>query len=190
MVDVNLGAEYGQGNIQFLPGLAENWTISPDSTYYNFTLRQNINFSNGDPFNAYQYWMEMYGFYYLEANSSSWLESYDLFNMTGVNFGPATVALINQSGLINPSPQALAIMENSSWPIYVTGPYSIVFHLQSSFSYFLGILVAYSGMVFDTQWVLDHGGFGTPTSINSYFNQHSIPGTGPYVFLAILKIHT
>ena len=122
----------------------------------------------------------MYGFYYLSDNSSAWMESYDIFNMTGVHFGPATIALINQSGLINPSPQALAIMENSSWPIYVTGPNTIVFHLQSSFIYFLGIMVAYSGMVFDTQWVLDHGGFGTPTSYNPYFNQHSIPGTGPY----------
>jgi peptide/nickel transport system substrate-binding protein len=147
------------------------------------TLRQNVNFSNGDPFNAYQVWMEMYGFYYLSGNSSSWLESYDLFNMSGVNFGPATIALINGSGtgLINPSAEALAIMENSSWPIYVTGPHSIVFHLQSPFIYFLGILVAYSGMSFDTQWVLNHGGFGTPTSYNNYFNQHSIPGTGPYV---------
>ncbi len=124
--------------------------------------------------------MEMYGFYYLSGNSSAWMESYDIFNMTGVHFGPDTIALINQSGLINPSPQALAIMENSSWPIYVTGPNTIVFHLQSPFIYFLGIMVVYSGMVFDTQWVMDHGGFGTPTSYNSYFNQHSIPGTGPY----------
>jgi peptide/nickel transport system substrate-binding protein len=180
LVDVNLAAEYGQGLIQYLPGLAVNWTINPENTFYNFSLRQNVTFSNGDPFNAYQYWMEMYGFYYLSSNSSSWLESYNLFNMNSVRFGPASIALINQSGLIHPSQAALAIMENSSWPIYVTGPYSIVFHLQQPFHYFLGILVAYSGMVFDTQWVLDHGGFGTPTSLNSYFNQHSIPGTGPY----------
>ncbi len=181
MVDVNLGEEYGQGVIQFLPGLAANWTVNSASTVYTFSLRQNVKFSNGDPFNAYQYWMEMYGDYYLSDNSSDWMESYSIFNMTGVNFGPSTIALINQSGLINPSPQALAIMENSSWPIYVTGPYSIVFHLQAPFIYFLGIMVAYAGMVMDTQFVLDNGGFGTPTAYNLYFNQHSIPGTGPYV---------
>jgi len=181
LVDVNLAAEYGQGIIQYLPGLAANWTVSPDNTIYTLSLRQNVNFSNGDPFNAYQVWMEMYGFYYLSANSSAWMESYNLFNMNSAHFGPATIALINQSGLINPSQQALAIMENQSWPIYVTGPHTIVFHLQLPFHYFLGILVAYTGMMFDTQWVMDHGGFGTPTSFNSYFNQHSIPGTGPYV---------
>jgi len=182
LVDVNLGEEYNQGVIQFLPGLAQNWTINSQDTVYNLSLRQNVNFSNGDPLNAYQVWMEFYGDYYLEANSTSWLESYDLFNMTGVNFGPATVTQINDSGgLLTPNAQALAIMDNSSWPIYASGPYNIVFHLQSPFSYFLGILVAYSGMAFDTQFVLDHGGFGTPTQINSYFNQHAIPGSGPYV---------
>jgi peptide/nickel transport system substrate-binding protein len=35
--------------------------------------------------------------------------------------------------------------------------------------------------MFDTQYVLNNGGFGTPTSINSNFNQHPIPGTGPYM---------
>jgi peptide/nickel transport system substrate-binding protein len=181
LVDVNLGAEYGQGNIEFLPGLAVNWTVNSNSTLYSFSLRQGVNFSNGDPFNAYQAWMEMMGFYYLSGNSSDWLESYAIFNMSNVDFGPATIALINQSGLANPSPQALAIMENSSWPIYVTGPYTIDFHLQAPFLYFLGIMVAYSGMMMDTQFVLDHGGFGNVSGYNSYFNQHSIPGTGPYI---------
>jgi hypothetical protein len=35
--------------------------------------------------------------------------------------------------------------------------------------------------MFDTQWLLDHGGFGTPVQMNTYFNQNPIPGTGPYV---------
>jgi peptide/nickel transport system substrate-binding protein len=35
-------------------------------------------------------------------------------------------------------------------------------------------------MLFDSQFVLDHGGFGTPSSFNNYFNQNPIPGTGPY----------
>ena len=71
-------------------------------------------------------------------------------------------------------------MENSSWPIYVTGPYTIVFQLQAPFSYFPGTLVAYEGLMFDAQYVLDNGGFGTPTQFNSNFNQKPIPGSGPY----------
>ena len=40
--------------------------------------------------------------------------------------------------------------------------------------------MAFEGLIFDTQWLLDNGGFGTPTSFNTYFNQNPIPGTGPY----------
>ncbi len=185
LVAVNLTAEYQQGIIQYLPGLAANWTVSPDGQTYTFNLRQNVTFSNGDPLNTYQVWMEMYGFYYLSDNSSTWLESYSLFNMNSSNFGPATIALINQSGLINPSQQALSIMSNSSWPIYATSPSQIVFHLAAPFNYFPGTLVAFEGLIFDSQWLLDNGGFGTPTTFNSYFNQNPIPGTGPYMVTTV-----
>lgn len=185
LISVNMSAEYGQGVIQYLPGLAQNWTVSPDGLTYTFNLRQDVHFSNGDPFNAYQVWLEEYGFYYLSGNSSSWLESYPVFNMSTADFGPATIALINQSGVINPSAQALAVMHNSTWPIYVTGPYQVVFHLKSPFIWLLGALVVYDGFMFDSQWVLDNGGFGNPTAYNSYFNQHPIPGSGPYVVTSV-----
>jgi peptide/nickel transport system substrate-binding protein len=181
LVTVNETAQFSTGNIQYLPGLATGWNVSSDGTTYTFNLRQNVNFSDGNPFNAYQAWMEYYGLYYLTANSSTWMESYPLFNMNTSNFGPATIQLINQSNLINPSQQVLNIMENSSWPIYVTGPYTLVFHLANPFIFFPGVLVVYDGLMFDTQWLLDHGGFGTPTTYNSYFNDNPIPGTGPYV---------
>ena len=187
LVLVNATANFDSGYVQYMPGLADNWTVSPDGTTYTFNLRQNVNFSDGNPFNAYQVWMEEYGFYYLSANSSNFWENYDLFNFSNVQFGPATVALINQSGLINPSSQALAVMQNSSWPIYATGPYQIVFHLQSAFLWFPGTLLTFCGLMYDSQWLLDHGGFGTPTTINSYFNQHPIPGTGPYVVTQVAE---
>ena len=181
LVTVNETAEYGSGNIQYLPGLASNWTVSPDGQTYTFNLRQGVNFSDGNPFNAYQAWTEMYGLYYLSGNSSNWLESYNLFNMDSVKFGPSTIALINESNLVNPSQQSLSLMMNSSWPIYVTGPYQIVFHLSAPFVYFPGTLVVFDGLMFDAQYVLDNGGFGTPTALNPNFNQNPIPGTGPYV---------
>jgi len=168
-----------------MPGLAQNWTVSPDGTTYTFNLRQ-ANFSNGDPLNAYQVWMEMYGFYYLSGNSSGWLSSYPLFDMSDSNFGLSTVALINSTGgLINPSQQALNIMMNDSWPIYAGSPMQIVFHLRSPFVYFPGTLVVFEGLIFDTQWVLDHGGFGALPNGNTYFDLHPIPGTGPYIFREI-----
>ena len=186
LVTVNETSEYGaSGVIQYLPGLADNWTVSSSGTTYTFNLRQNVNFSNGDPFNAYQVWMEMYGYYYLSANSSSWFISYPIFNMSPVSFGPATIAALNQSSLANPSKQALNIMTNSSWPIYVTGTYQIVFRLQAPFVYFPGTLTSLEGLMWDAQYVLRHGGFGTPTAINPEFNQHPIPGTGPYTVTGV-----
>jgi ABC-type transport system substrate-binding protein len=106
--------------------------------------------------------------------------AYNLFNMSSVNFGPSTIAQINQSGLLTPSQQAIGIMSNTAWPIHVTNPYQIVFRLQAPFYGFLGTLVQFEGMLFDSQYVLDHGGFGTPTAFNTNFNQNPIPGTGPY----------
>jgi ABC-type transport system substrate-binding protein len=181
LITLNASALYNQGTVQYLPVLADNWTQSTDGRTYTFNLRQGVKFSDGNAFNAYQIWAEMYGFYYLSGNSSSFLESYNVFNMSQVNFGPSSIALLNQSGLINPSSAALTMMQNQNWPIYVTGPNTIVFHLQAPFNYFLGALVVYVGLMFDTQWLLDHGGWGTPAQMNTYFNQNPIPGTGPYV---------
>jgi peptide/nickel transport system substrate-binding protein len=180
LVSVNETLLYGNGTIQYLPGLANNWTISPDGTTYTLNLRQNVKFSDGDPLNAYQVWLEEYGFYYLSGNSSYWWENYNIFNMSSVNFGLSTVAAINASSLVNPSPAALAIMSNSAWPIYAPNANQIVFRLAHPFIWFPGTLVAFQGLIYDSQWMLDHGGFGTLTNVNSYFNQNPIPGSGPY----------
>jgi len=172
---------YNAGKLVYVPALADNWTQSSDGTTYTFHLRPHVNFSDGNPLNSYQVWAEMYGFYYLSGNSSSFLESYNVFDFSQVTFGPTQIRLLNSSGLINPSAQALSMMQNTNWPIYVTDSSTIVFHLKAPFNYFLGTLVVYIGLIFDTQWLLDHGGFGTSSGYNSYFNQNPIPGTGPYV---------
>ena len=176
--------KWQQGIYTFVPALA-NWTISPDGTMYTLTLRQNIKFSNGDPLNSYQVWMQMYAFYYLSGNSTTWWQSMDIFDMSQVNFGPATISLISQSGLINPSAEALAIMSNQSWPIFVNGPSQIVYHLKSAYQWFPGTLISTEGLVFDVQFVLDHGGLGTPAQFNTAFNEMPIPGTGPYIITGV-----
>jgi ABC-type transport system substrate-binding protein len=181
LVTVNGNTLYSNGTVQLEPMLASSWNESASGTTWTFYLQHNVTFSNGDPFNAYQIWGEEYGYYYLSGNISGWYVGYNVFNMSNSNFGPATLALMNSSGLINPNSQLMSIMSNSSWPIYVKGPNEIVFNLVAPFLYFPAMWVQFTGLMFDTQYVLDHGGFGTPTSFNSYFNNNPIPGTGPYV---------
>ena len=50
LATVNETAQYQQGIIQYLPGLATSWSVSSDSRAYTLNLRQNVTFSNGDPF--------------------------------------------------------------------------------------------------------------------------------------------
>jgi peptide/nickel transport system substrate-binding protein len=39
-------------SLEFVPGLATSWEISPDGLIYTFTLRQDVTFHDGTPFNA------------------------------------------------------------------------------------------------------------------------------------------
>jgi len=186
LVTANYTALYDQGTVQYLPMLAQNWTVSANGTVYTFNLRQNVTFSDGNPLNSYQVWAWQWGEYYLSGNSSNWIEAYSFFNVSNVQFGPATENFLNSSGgLVNPNTQAIALMSNSSWPIYVNGPNQIIFRLEYPFQWFLGTMVGYGGYVPDMQYVLDHGGLGTAAAYNSNFATNPIPGTGPYVVTSV-----
>ena len=181
LVFANETAEYGNGNIQYLPGLASRWTVSPDGKTYTFNLRQGIKFSNGDSFNAYKVWAEMYGFYYLSGNGSTWMESYDFFNMTNVNFGPSTIRDADierpeQPHLPGPDHDGepeLAHLRHELEPDRLPPPEPV--------PVVPGALVVYDGLMYDVNYLLQNGGFGTPTQFNQNFNLSPIPGTGPYV---------
>ena len=102
--------------------MASNFTQSADGRTYTFNLRQGVKFSDGNPFNAYQVWAEMYGFYYLSAQQFVLPRVLQRLQHGACELRASSIALLNQSGLINPSPAALSMMENQNWPIYVTEP--------------------------------------------------------------------
>ena len=106
LVAVNLTAEQRTGQFQLLPCLATSWTASPDGATYTLNLRQGVAYSDGNPFNAYSVWTEVYMFYYLSGNSSSFWQGLNIFNTASVNVGPSTFDLVGQSGLANPSQQS------------------------------------------------------------------------------------
>ena len=85
------------------PGLAVNWTVDSTGTVYTFNLRQNVSFTGGHPFNAYSAWGDFYGLWYLTGNNTYWWLDYPIFNMNTSHFGPATLAMMKASGVVNPS---------------------------------------------------------------------------------------
>jgi peptide/nickel transport system substrate-binding protein len=180
-VVANVTKEFGAGGLDFLPALATGWNVSADGQTYTFNLRRGVTFHNGDPFNSYMVWGQFYIQYYFGGNSSSFWVPLNIFNTSAINVGPATLARINQSGLASPSPGLLNMMSDSSWPIYVTGPYTVVFHLKAPFLFFLNTFAGSSAQMFDPMYILRHGGPGTPGSPNPYFHTNIPPGTGPYM---------
>ena len=182
LVNTNVTQLFGEAKWgDFLPGLATDWTISPDGTTYTYNLRPGIKFSSGNTFNSYEVWTEMYVWYYFSGNTTTFLDGFDLFDVSHVNFGPTSIGLLNATGLENPTGATLAMMQDKSWPIYTNGPKQIIFHMKAPFLFLNGLLATYQGFLFDCQWALQNGGFGTPASFNTYFNDHPIPGTGPYM---------
>jgi len=181
LIDINDSLVWGSGQVQYLPALAQNWTVSSNGTVYTLNLQPGVTFSDGAPFNAYQVWVNLYLMYYMSDNSSGFDLGYAVFydQMSTVDFGPATLALLNTTNLANPTGQILTTMENASWPIYVTSPSQIVIRLDDPFQWFPAILAA--NWMWDMQWEFAHGGPGTPAAPSTYMNSNSAPGTGPYM---------
>jgi peptide/nickel transport system substrate-binding protein len=186
LVNFNLYTEQAQSQFEIEPDLATNWTVSSNATTFTFNLRQGVTFSNGDPFNAYVVWTNFYLYSYETGNSSTFWSYLPLFNFSSVDFGPATMQEINASGLTSPSSQIVSLMSISSWPVYVEGPYTIVFQLVSPYSFFLNTFSDFSFQT-DPMFVFKNGGPGTPTSPNTLFQSTAVPGTGPY---EITKVST
>ncbi len=186
LVTFNATAERA-GTLQIVPDLAITTTVSPNGMNYTFGLRQGINYTDGTPFNAYDVWADFYIQYYMFANASNFMFGVTLFNFSAVNFGPATLQLMNQTNsFTSPSSALLSIMMNSNWPVYVKNQYTIVYQLSVPYSTFENLLTGPINLLFDPTFIMEHGGPGTPSAPNSYFYTNPPPGTGPYEISSVV----
>jgi len=155
-----------------VPYIATGWNVSSDGLTYNFQIRNNITFSNGDPVNAYVFWYSIYRAA-LMAQSPSYLVTVAL-NTTSV-----TASMLNMYNSTTPSPALLSIMENRTNAITVTGPYSLQFHLMAPFAGFLATLTQPQDDAVDPVVVSGHGGV-VAGQTNNYMQANAV-GTGPWL---------
>jgi ABC-type transport system substrate-binding protein len=171
--------EVYQGLVIFVPNstniepyLADSYNVSANGLTYNFQLRNNVTFSNGDPLNAYDFWYSIYRSA-LMAQSSSYLITVAL-NTTGV-----TANMLNEFNSTTPPASLLSVMQNSTNAVTVTGQYSLQFHLMAPFAAFLSTLTQPQSYVVDPVVVSAHGGV-VAGQTNNWMTANAV-GTGPFI---------
>lgn len=158
--------------------LSTGWTVSADQMQWNFTLRQGVTFSNGDPFNAYVMWYSLYRTLVMNQAPAFIL---------GQNFANTTVSAstLNSINYANPSSSSLNIMENPNQSFQVINEYEIELNLgygyngNSPYSALLSTLTAPCSFAVDPNVVSDHGGVVAGQK-NPWMETNAI-GTGFYL---------
>jgi len=165
----------GNSTTVFQGILATSWTISPDFRDFTFSLRQGVRFSSGQPFNAYDVW---FNYYRLVLNNGP--PSYLLGTAI---FTPGNVTLndLNTFNFTSPTPAQLTVMENPNQDIQVVDQNTIAFHFPTPVTSFIPRLASPAGGIEDPNFVQVHGGVQGNGTANDYVEQHSAPGTGPYI---------
>ena len=163
---------FAPNSSNIVPYIATNYNASSNGLTYNFQIRNNITFSNGDPLNAYDFWYSIYRSAIM-AQSPSYLVTVAL-NTTSV-----TASMLNTYNSTTPSSALLAIMENPNNAITVTGPYSLQFHLMAPFSAFLATLTQPQDAAVDPPVVSAHGGV-VAGQTNNWMIANAV-GTGPFI---------
>jgi ABC-type transport system substrate-binding protein len=161
---------------RLVPVLATSWTGSSDGMTYTFILRNGVYYNNGDPFNAYVVWWNVYRD--MIINQASDFVFYLYFNTTGVT--PADVNSLNNAQNM-PNSTLLQIMENPHNSATVLNASAVQFHLTNPFVPFMASIETAPWVFVDPYVVEQHGGVAL-NAPNSYmsFNGTTV-GDGPYI---------
>jgi len=170
---------YNNSATQFFPVTARSWVVSPDGCTFTFNWRNDIYYSNGDPFNAYVVWFGIYRALFT-AVGLGYLAGL-VFNSTGVTL--TDVNSLNNS-MNTPSSALLSVMQNPNAAVTVLNSTATRFNLTHPCfaSNFLGVMAAgYMFLFTDPYFIEQHGGV-VADQAPSYFTIHgSDVGDGPYV---------
>ena len=128
--------------LQFVPGLAETWTVSEDGLTYTFNLRQDVVFHDGTPFNAEAVRVNLERILNPDTGSQKAvfllgpvervdvLREYQVAIVLASSYPPLLDSL-SQPHLGMASPAALAEYDNATYQFHQvgTGPYRFVEYL-------------------------------------------------------------
>jgi peptide/nickel transport system substrate-binding protein len=182
----------GTSYTTFVPVLAKSWSVSADGYNYTFVLRQNVHFSNGDPFNAYVMWYSLYRAIVMNQAGSFILQ--ENFWLPGLNYysdandsANATAWMINNLNTFdfsNPSPSALAVMEDANNSFQVVDANTIILHMGYGYLgtvAYANLLASIAGPIASAvdPIVISANG-GVAADINPWMASHMV-GTGPFV---------
>ncbi len=194
----------GSSSTNFSGVLAQNWTNSSSDLSWNFTLYQNVTFSNGDPYNAYVQWYSFYrslllasgpqfileqNFYSTNFNASNPLNYYsNLTNDTNAN--NTLVGYLNTWNFDNPNASEIALMETANQSFQVLNKYEIELNVgygylsgppwsPTPYTYLLASISAPNSYAVDPNVVDANGGIqiGEP---NTWMSTNMV-GTGQYL---------
>ncbi len=164
---------------QFIPVLASSWSESPNGTTYTFNMRSGVYFNNGNPFNAYVVWYNIYRD--MIMNQAIAYELYTYFTPSGV-----TAQEVNElnSSTNTPSPSLLSVMENESNSVTVVNSTAVEFHLTNAFVSFLDTITGEPWEFVDPYVVEQNGGVVANTPNTWMAVNGTNIGDGPYVTTA------
>ncbi len=181
----------GSGYTDFVPVLAKSWTVSPDGYNYTFALRQDVRFSNGDPFNAYVMWFSLYRAIVMNQAGSFILQ--ENFWLPGVNYysdanasANATAWMINNLNSFNfqdPTPSQLAVMEATNQSFVVHDKYTIELKMGAGYLgnvAYANLLPAIAGPIASAvDPAVVQANDGVTNDTNPWMATHMV-GTGPF----------
>src|SRR2546422_6251667 len=175
----------------FVPVLAKSW--STDGLNYTFVLRQDVHFSNGDPFNAYVMWFSLYRAIIMNADGAFILQ--ENFWLPGVNYYSDTndtdnatawmTVALNTWNFFSPTTAQKAIMAADNNSFQAIDAYTLVLHAGYGYlgpypyAFLLASVAGPIASAVDPAVVQQNGGV-LPGDRNAWMATHMV-GTGPYV---------
>jgi len=192
----------GSSATNFSGVLARDWTVSYDPATgfdsYVFNLRADIQFSNGDPYNAYIQWYSFYRSLLLLQGPQFILEqnfystnfstvdplSYYSSSASSAAANSSLAADLNNWNFDDPTAPELAQMEIPEQSYQVINASAIALnlgygYLASNYTYLLASIADPNSYAVDPVWVDAHGGVVVGL-VNPYLGVNTL-GTGPYL---------